>query len=104
MSERRNQEEVCMTFSNGDQVFVAADLAPRIVGIDSDGDLVASDYGMLYPLTPCCHASGKGMGHDDEDGGYVGCRSCHEEVDDKYGMVYDDSHILAYPVENGEQA
>ena len=86
--------DICLTFANGDQVLVRADLAPRIVGVDYDGDLVGEDHGMLYALTPCCHASGKGMGHDGDEG-YVGCRACHEEVDWKYGDVYSEAHIVA---------
>ena len=89
-----NSTDTCLTFSNGEQVFVRADLAPRIVGIDADGDLVGEDYGMLYALTPCCHASGKGMGHDDDEG-YVGCRKCHEWVDWKFGDVYTADDLVA---------
>lgn len=35
----------------------------------------------LIPLTPCCHASGKGA----ESATGVVCRGCYREVDPKYG-------------------
>jgi len=33
----------------------------------------------VYPLTPCCGATGKGCD------GYTGCRSCYEEVSPLFG-------------------
>ncbi len=44
-----------------------------------DLSMVACAYGMVYPLTECCSASGKGS----EDG--VVCRNCYQVVDWKYG-------------------
>lgn len=38
-------------------------------------------YGTVYPLTPCCQASGKGT----EDG--VCCRACYDLVSDLYGSA-----------------
>jgi hypothetical protein len=43
-----------------------------------DGKLAVSD-GIVYLLTPCCQASGKGM----QSG--VGCRACYRPVDSVYG-------------------
>ena len=40
---------------------------------------VALYSGIVYFLTPCCGASGKGS-----DGGIV-CRACYHDVDDIYG-------------------
>lgn len=63
--------------------WVSPDLAPRVVGLDGDGDLLVPlmaempDY--LVPLTWCCYASGKGSG-----GGIV-CRACYRAVSFKYG-------------------
>jgi len=81
------------TLPDGTEVTFPAHLADAVVGVDEDGDLVASaDWAVpgetefLYPLTPCCHATGKGMdsGLDDDFGG-VGCRNCYQWVDPKYG-------------------
>ena len=35
--------------------------------------------GVIYPLTPCCHASAKGCD------GYTGCRKCYAEVPSEFG-------------------
>jgi hypothetical protein len=68
-------------------------IAERIRGVDADGDLLVPlgdparpiyhDDGNEYliPLTPCCHASGKGA----ESSTGVVCRACYREVDAKYG-------------------
>lgn len=66
-----------------------------IVGRDRDGDLVACTEfvgggRMLYPLTPCCKASGKG---GDSLTGVV-CRSCYEEVDGKFGGVLSEREVF----------
>lgn len=74
---------VPLLFANGTWRPVAAQLAPRVVGLDADGDLLVPlmeempDY--LIPLTPCCNASGKG--------GAAGviCRACYRNVSYKYG-------------------
>lgn len=69
-----------------------------VVGVDRDGDKVArytdGDFTMLYPLTPCCGASGKGMMDDATGEGFVGCRSCYREVDPKYGSVYTEADVV----------
>lgn len=40
--------------------------------------------GILYPLTDCCQASGKGgMGHTG-----VVCRACYQPVSSTYGLCY----------------
>lgn len=67
--------------------------ADRVRGVDADGDVlvplgdsehpIRHDDGTEYliPLTPCCHASGKGA---PSDTGVV-CRGCYREVAPKYG-------------------
>ena len=59
--------------------------ATDIVGIavkEYPGDRIAVDleHGMVYPLTDCCGASGKGGGMG------VICRKCYEDVDIFFGM------------------
>jgi hypothetical protein len=49
-----------------------------LVGVGELG-VVAESHGMRYYLTPCCGASAKGLD------GYIGCRSCYEEVDPRLG-------------------
>lgn len=78
--------------ADGTTVTVPGHLAASARGIDADGDLVvAADWTKpgeaeyIYPLTPCCNASGKGLMDDDSGEGYVGCRSCYQEVDPKFG-------------------
>lgn len=61
-------------------------LAAQVVGLDVDGDLLmplgewAPDD--LCPLTPCCHATGKGAGYSATG---VVCRGCYGDVGGKYG-------------------
>jgi hypothetical protein len=38
--------------------------------------------GLIYPLTPCCHASAKGCD------GYVGCRRCYQELEPGFGACW----------------
>lgn len=78
---------------DGRRVHARRRIADRVRGIDADGDLVVplgepgspirhedgTEY--LMPLTPCCHASGKGA----ESRTGVVCRACYREVDGKYG-------------------
>lgn len=45
-------------------------------------EFVQDETGLVYPLTPCCGATAKGM---DE---YVGCRNCYHEVDSILGMCW----------------
>jgi hypothetical protein len=87
------QRIMLLTFANGATVQTSVFIGSGIVAIDSDGDLIASDYDMMYPLTPCCHASGKGA----EVSTGVVCRSCMDEVDGKFGAVYSERDI-AYGV------
>ncbi len=80
------------TFSDNSTRTIPDDLITddlKIVGMDSEGDLVAESHGMLFPLTHCCLASGKGA--ECETG--VVCRSCYEEVDPIYGAVYEDADV-----------
>lgn len=44
---------------------------------------VHEDHAVVYPLTPCCHASGKGCD------GYTGCRACYQEVSPLFGDCWE---------------
>lgn len=77
-------------FSNGVSRVVQEGV--QVVGLDYELDLIATERGMLYPLTDCCYASGKG---GEADSGVV-CRACHDEVDPKYGAVYVAADIAHY--------
>lgn len=57
---------------------------------NSEGKTVA----LLSILTQCCGASGKGLMNDETGEGYVGCRSCYEEVDSIHGDCYDETEFL----------
>ncbi len=86
-------DAVELTLADGRRIRVPALIADRVRGIDAEGDLliplgepnnpIRHDDGAEYliPLTPCCHASGKGA----ESRTGVVCRSCYREVDPKYG-------------------
>ncbi|HET6286472.1 MAG TPA: hypothetical protein VFG15_06945 [Amycolatopsis sp.] len=86
-------DAVAIELADGSHRHVHAVIADRVVGIDVDGDLliplgepgrpILHDDGTekLIPLTPCCHASGKGS---ESPTGMV-CRRCYCEVDGKYG-------------------
>lgn len=54
---------------------------PIILNPGAPVTLAIVDYG-IYPLTPCCQASGKGL----ED--CIGCRACYREVEVYYGDVW----------------
>jgi hypothetical protein len=76
------------TFTDGTTIDYTPGDNLIVVGLDYDGDLVVAittdEYGMkgyLYPLTPCCHASGKGS----ESPTGVVCRKCYATVDSKFG-------------------
>jgi hypothetical protein len=47
-----------------------------------DGDTFATDGTGVWPLTPCCLATGKGS--DNSDTGVI-CRACYDDVDTYYG-------------------
>lgn len=49
-----------------------------VLGRDHIGTIAEGD-GMRYYLTECCGASAKGCD------GYVGCRACHQPIDDALG-------------------
>ena len=82
--------------ADGRRVRTHPEIAPQVRGLDADGDLVVPlgsadapirhDDGSewLVPLTPCCHATGKGWADGDGTGGVV-CRTCFEWVDEKFG-------------------
>jgi hypothetical protein len=84
---------VDIALADGRHLTVHAVFADRVRGVDSDGDLLVPlgepahpihhDDGTEYliPLTPCCHASGKGA----ESATGVVCRGCYREVDPKFG-------------------
>lgn len=59
----------------------------RLVDTEDHGALAYAD-GMVYALTPCCKASGKGLVDEESGEGYVGCRSCYREVDWAYGLGF----------------
>ena len=86
------------TLTDGRIVRVPTGVGDRFKGVDADGDvLVIVDLDVadrwLYALTPCCLASGKGLMDEDSDYGYVGCRSCYQEVDPKFGDVLSNDDI-----------
>lgn len=54
---------------------------PIILNPGAPVTLAIVDYG-IYPLTPCCQASAKGL----ED--CIGCRGCYREIDPLYGDVW----------------
>lgn len=86
-------DAVELTLTDGRRIRVHPVIADRVRGVDADGDLLiplgeadtpihhpdGTEY--LIPLTPCCHASGKGS----ESSTGVVCRRCYREVDPKYG-------------------
>jgi hypothetical protein len=51
-------------------------------GENDNVQFVQNEQGLVYPLTPCCQATAKGM---DE---YIGCRNCYEEVDSMLGACW----------------
>jgi hypothetical protein len=80
---------VPVEFAGGRIIALRADTARWALGLDVDGDVVIEHPdmpGWPYPLTPCCHASGKGW---NSPTGVV-CRSCYADVDPKYGDRADD--------------
>ncbi|MFI6031582.1 hypothetical protein [Amycolatopsis magusensis] len=92
---------VNIALADGRHLTVHAVFATRVRGVDADGDLLVTlgepdhpirrDDGAEYliPLTPCCHADGKGA----ESATGVVCRGCYREVDPKYGRP--GSHAIA---------
>lgn len=83
---------VVVSFTDGTRVRVPAELASRVVGLDTDRHLLVPLFDeqpdfpapdgsgpYLVPLTPCCQASGKGS----ETG--IVCRRCYRPVDAKHG-------------------
>lgn len=46
---------------------------------------VATSHGIVYPLTPCCGSTGKGLMDERTDTGYIGCRRCYRPVSPTYG-------------------
>lgn len=81
-----NAATVAVEFADGRIVAMRADTARWTVGLDADGDVVIEHPdmpGYPYPVTPCCHASGKGSVNSDTG---VICRACYAEVGYKYGM------------------
>ncbi|WP_053734153.1 hypothetical protein [Nocardia sp. NRRL S-836] len=88
---------------DGRRLRIRSVIADRVRGVDADGDLliplaepgqhIPDDHGdeYLVPLTPCCHAHGKGA---DSATGVV-CRNCYREVDPKYGGPGDLSVAVA---------
>jgi hypothetical protein len=55
--------------------------APVVLASVIDGDIAVQD-GMVYRLTVCCKASGKGSANSPTG---VCCRNCYRPVDSKFG-------------------
>lgn len=55
---------------------------------NADGQRVAwdTDTGLVYLLSPCCGASGKGLSFPAPG---VGCRACYARLPMVYGMAWD---------------
>lgn len=81
---------VDVQLADGGIVAVAAGVMTWFVGLDGDGHRVLSQHGLLYPITDCCGASGKGS--ESETG--VVCRSCYRTVDALFG----DTATVVFPV------
>ena len=78
---------------NGEYVLIPGSLLNDFVGIDEDGNPLiryheAPFAGKLLGITACCGASAKGLE------GYIGCRSCYEEVSPRLGSTYEESDIF----------
>lgn len=86
-------DTVELLLTNGQRIQTPAVIASRVRGVDPDGDLLVPLLGpdsppqrdnhveYLIPLTPCCHASGRGA----ESRTDLVCRRCHREVAARYG-------------------
>lgn len=68
-------------FADGSARQVDSNLAVDLVGLDADRNLVCKRHGMVYALTPCCNATGKGS-HSPTG---VVCRGCYRTVDISFG-------------------
>lgn len=65
---------------DGQTISVPAELVDDFRGLDQYGNWVAeAPFIGLFPLTPCCHASGTGSGEG------VACRNCYAYVDSYFG-------------------
>jgi hypothetical protein len=56
-----------------------------LLGVDADGNLVVHDPDipdLVYALTPCCNASGKGSANSPTG---ICCRACYQPVDSYFG-------------------
>jgi hypothetical protein len=53
-----------------------------ITKFEHNGDTYATDNDGVWPLTPCCQATGKGSTNSDTG---VICRACYDDVDPFYG-------------------
>jgi transcriptional regulator with XRE-family HTH domain len=70
----------------------------RIVGTREGGGKVAESDGIMYLLTECCEASGKGSIADGMDGSVV-CRECYQQVSGDYGDcgdTRDPAHLQSF--------
>ncbi|MDX8140561.1 magnesium chelatase domain-containing protein [Lentzea sp. BCCO 10_0061] len=84
-----------LRLANGRLLYVAPVIAGRVRGVDADGDVLVCDEDIkradgterLVPLTPCCHATGKGASYSETN---VACRHCCQDVGPKYGT---DGHL-----------
>lgn len=80
----RADRPVGIVLADGSKVTVPAGSADSFLGLDADRNQVHRDpdvSGLVYALTPCCNATGKGAS---VPSGVV-CRSCYREVDGYFG-------------------
>lgn len=87
----RTRATLPVVFADGTERRIPADVAGSVVGLDSSGYVVAESDGMLYPLTPCCYASGKGSVNSPTG---VCCRACYAAVEAYLGVVLEQSDVI----------
>jgi hypothetical protein len=86
IAEREANEAITTaTFADGSTRVMTVDTRKMLDGLDSEGNLVVTSDDITYALTPCCNASGKGA----ESSTGVVCRSCYQEVSERFGDTAD---------------
>jgi hypothetical protein len=89
------EELATVTFEDGQTLSLPGRVRDRLRGLSAEGYVVVSSPDwleedgkeVLYGLTPCCLASGKGLMDEETFEGYIGCRSCYQEVDPAFGVT-----------------